>query len=105
MSHPVPPERMWALVPLKSPERAKTRLSGMLSALQRRRLLFGLAARTIAALQATRDIPAIAVITASTEVADFAQTLGPRVIVPTTETGTPEAYNSALAKPRPIRRN
>src|SRR3546814_16144279 len=64
MSHPVPPERMWALVPLKSPERAKTRLSGMLSALQRRRLLFGLAARTIAALQATRDIDAIAVITA-----------------------------------------
>ncbi|HEY9547722.1 MAG TPA: 2-phospho-L-lactate guanylyltransferase [Solimonas sp.] len=102
MSHPVPPERMWALVPLKSPERAKTRLSGMLSALQRRRLLFGLAARTIAALQATRDIDAIAVITASTEVADFAQTLGTRVIVQTTEIGTAEAFTSAIDELRPL---
>src|SRR3546814_13109340 len=93
---------MWALVPLKSPERAKTRLSGMLSALQRRRLLFGLAARTIAALQATRDIDAIAVITASTEVADFAQTLGTRVTVQPTEIGTAEAFTSAIDALQPL---
>lgn len=102
MSRISPSEGMWALVPLKSPERAKTRLSGMLSASQRRRLLFGLATRTIAALQATRDIGAVAVITASAEVADFARALGTRVIMQPSEIGTAEAYTSAIDELRPL---
>lgn len=102
MSNVRAPERLWALVPLKSPERAKTRLAGMLSPTQRRRLLFGLATRTIAALRATRDIDAVAVITASDEVATFAQGLGTRVIVQPSEIGTAAAFSSAIDSLQPL---
>lgn len=102
MSNGRPPERMWALVPLKSPERAKTRLSGMLGPAQRRRLLFGLARRTITALQATRDIDSVAVITASAEVADFAHDLGTHVILQADESGTAAAFVAAIEELEPL---
>jgi 2-phospho-L-lactate guanylyltransferase len=93
---------MWAVVPLKSPEHAKTRLAGCLSPAQRRQLLFDLAARTIDALQATPAIDAVAVVTASAEIAAFAQARGARPLLQLTETGTAAAFAAAIAQLRPL---
>lgn len=87
---------MWAVVPLKSPERAKTRLAGVLSPAQRRQLLFVLGERVIRALQATRGIDEVAVVTASSGVAGFAAALGARVIMQAAETGTAAAFAAAV---------
>lgn len=87
---------MIAIVPLKSPERAKTRLAGMLGAAQRRQLLYLLAERVIRALQATRGIDAIVVVTASSEVAAFAAGLGAQTIMQSVETGTAGAFSTAV---------
>lgn len=94
-------QRLWAVVPLKSPERAKMRLAGMLNPAQRRQLLFLLAERVIRALQATRDVDGVAVVTASSEVAAFAARLGARVIMQPIETGTAAAFAAAMDTLRP----
>ncbi|MFP5307832.1 MAG: 2-phospho-L-lactate guanylyltransferase [Gammaproteobacteria bacterium] len=96
---------MWAVVPLKSPERAKMRLAGVLSAAQRRELLFELAQRVIRALQATRGIEHTAIVTACTEVAAFARRLGVQSILQDTETGTAAAFAAAVdaLQPRQLR--
>ncbi|WP_428310647.1 2-phospho-L-lactate guanylyltransferase [Hydrocarboniphaga sp.] len=90
------PEHLLAVVPLKSPERAKTRLSAMLGPAQRRQLQYLLAERVIRALQATAGIDTVAVVTASSEVAAFARALGARVLVQAVETGTAGAFNTAV---------
>jgi 2-phospho-L-lactate guanylyltransferase len=89
---------MWAVVPLKSPERAKSRLAGVLSPQQRRHLLFALAERVIRSLQATRGIETVAVVTASTEVAAFARALGAEPILQSAETGTASAFAAAVSQ-------
>jgi 2-phospho-L-lactate guanylyltransferase len=89
------PDSLWAVVPLKSPERAKTRLSAMLTPAQRRQLLYLLGERVIRALQATRGIDAVAVVTASAEVAAFASALGAKAIMQPVETGTAAAFAAA----------
>jgi 2-phospho-L-lactate guanylyltransferase len=94
---------MWAVVPLKSPERAKSRLAGALNPAQRQHLLFELGKRVIDALQATRGIEAVAVVTASAEVAAFAKSLGAHPILQTTETGTAAAFSAALQELEPLR--
>jgi 2-phospho-L-lactate guanylyltransferase len=90
------PGLMWAVVPLKSPERAKSRLAGVLSPVQRRHLLFALAERVIGSLQATRGIDTVAVVTASAEVAAFARGLGAEPILQSAETGTASAFAAAV---------
>ena len=92
---------MWAVVPLKSPERAKTRLAGMLGAAQRRELLFELATRLIRALQATPAIERVAVVTASPVVADFARALGAQALMQDVEAGTAAAFAAAIEQLRP----
>jgi 2-phospho-L-lactate/phosphoenolpyruvate guanylyltransferase len=87
---------MWAVVPLKSPQSAKTRLAGVLSPAQRQHLLFELARRVIDALNAARGIEAVAVVTASAEVAAFGRALGARPILQKEETGTASAFAAAL---------
>lgn len=89
---------MWAVVPLKSPERAKTRLAGCLNPAQRRQLSFELAARTIAALQATPAIDTVAVVTASAEIAAFVQARGARPLLQADDTGTASAFAAAIAQ-------
>jgi 2-phospho-L-lactate guanylyltransferase len=93
---------MWAIVPLKSPERAKTRLAGALSPAQRHGLLFELGQRVIVALQASRGIERVAVVTASSEVAAFARTLGAQTIMQKEETGTAAAFTAALHELQPL---
>ena len=93
---------MWAVVPLKSPEHAKTRLAGVLSAVQRRQLLFVLAERAIRALHATPGIDGVAVVTASKEVAEFAGRLGAQSIPQLEENGTADAFSSAVRHLKPL---
>jgi 2-phospho-L-lactate guanylyltransferase len=87
---------MWAVVPLKSPQRAKSRLADVLNPAQRRHLLFDLATRVIGALQAARGIDAVAVVTASAEVAAFARALGAEIILQPDEAGTASAFAQAV---------
>lgn len=94
-------EPVWAVVALKSPEHAKSRLSGWLSPAQRRRLLFTLAERSIRALHATPGIGAVHVVSASSEVAEFARALGARPLLQDAEDGTASAFAFALEQLRP----
>lgn len=92
---------MWAIVPLKSPHLAKSRLAAVLSPDDRRACFFELAQRAIDALQATRGIEQVAVITADEEVAAFARRLGAMVLPEAIEAGTAQAFSTALEQLRP----
>jgi 2-phospho-L-lactate guanylyltransferase len=87
---------MWAVVPLKSPDRAKSRLAGVLGMQQRRRLFFALAEHVIRALQATRGIDTVAVVTASPDVTAFAHALGVQPIHQAADFGMASAFASAV---------
>ena len=88
---------MWAVVPLKSPAAAKTRLSEALSPVQRRELFFLMARQVIGSLLGAPGIARVAVITASDEVADFAESLGAWIIREEREAGTAAACRAAVA--------
>lgn len=90
------PASTWALVPLKSSERAKSRLAEVLDVEQRRRLFFALAERVILALHESRNIDAVAVVTSSREVAEFAKALGAMPILQEADVGMSPALESAL---------
>jgi 2-phospho-L-lactate/phosphoenolpyruvate guanylyltransferase len=94
---------MWAVVPLKSPDEAKSRLTTVLNAVQRRELFFALAERVIRALHATPGIDVVAVVTASTEVATFARSLQAEVIRHAADFGTASAFASAVLHLQPMR--
>jgi 2-phospho-L-lactate guanylyltransferase len=93
---------MWAVVPLKSPQNAKSRLASVLSPIQRRHLVFALAERVISALQATRGIDDVAIVTASKEIAAFARRLGAQLILQSDETGTASAFAAAVQQLQPL---
>jgi 2-phospho-L-lactate guanylyltransferase len=86
----------WALVPLKSSERAKSRLAEVLDAEQRKQLFFALAERVILALHESRNIDAVAVVTSSPEVAEFARSLQAVAIMEAADLGMSPALCSAL---------
>ncbi len=88
----------WALVPLKSRERAKSRLATVLSPEQRTHLFFRLAERVIRTLQATRGVDAVAVITASAEIAAFARSLGATPILQSADFGMSAAFEQAVGE-------
>jgi 2-phospho-L-lactate/phosphoenolpyruvate guanylyltransferase len=88
---------MWAVVPLKSPDVAKSRLNGALGAAGRRELFFVMARQVIGALLDTSRLEYVAVVTASAEVAGFAQSLGASVIWEEREAGTAAACRAAVA--------
>jgi FO synthase len=87
---------MWALLPLKSPDEAKSRLAPVLDRAQRRQLFFSLADRMVRALRATQGIETVAVITSSDEVDAFARSLGARVIRQPADSGTANAHAAAV---------
>lgn len=93
----------WAVVALKSPDRAKSRLAEELDPSQRRRLLFVLTEQTIQALRGTRGIDAIAVVTSSREVASFIRSRDAQVITQDRESGTADAFACAVRQLRPLK--
>jgi len=94
---------MWAVVPLKSPDEAKSRLAAVLNATQRRALMFALAERMIRTLHATPGIDVVAVVTANHEVAAFARSLQAEVIRHAADFGTASAFASAVLHLQPLR--
>lgn len=82
----------WALVPLKSPDTAKSRLAAVLAPAQRRALFFGLARRVIEALMATPGIVRVSVVTSSDEVDAFSRSLHAQVIRQRADAGTAQAF-------------
>jgi 2-phospho-L-lactate guanylyltransferase len=92
----------WALVPLKSSERAKSRLAEILDPEQRAQLFYAMAERVIVALRTSKGIDAVAVVTASREVAAFAKTLGATPILQDSDVGMSPALQSALHVLQPM---
>jgi 2-phospho-L-lactate/phosphoenolpyruvate guanylyltransferase len=86
----------WALVPLKSPERAKSRLAGVLNPEQRVRLFLALAEQVIRSLRATNGIDNVAVVTASAEIAAFSRSLHAVPLVQSADAGMSAALDSGL---------
>jgi 2-phospho-L-lactate/phosphoenolpyruvate guanylyltransferase len=85
-----------ALVPLKSGERAKSRLAAVLSPEQRLRLFYAMAGRVIRTLHECRSIASVAVVTAGAQVAGFARDLGATPVVQSADLGVSAALSSAL---------
>jgi 2-phospho-L-lactate guanylyltransferase len=92
---------MWAVVPLKPPSLAKSRLAAVLTQDERRAWFFHMAQRAIEALRATGGIERVAVITADVEVACFAERHGAEVLIEARAGGTAQAFETALAQLRP----
>jgi 2-phospho-L-lactate guanylyltransferase len=88
---------VWAVVPLKSPDAAKSRLQGALDGPARRRLFFAMARQVVRTLQCTPGIAGVAVVTASPEVAADVRREGAVVIPQHHEAGTADACRSAVA--------
>jgi 2-phospho-L-lactate/phosphoenolpyruvate guanylyltransferase len=89
---------VWAIIPLKSPHSAKSRLSGVLDDSQRLRLFYLIARRVIEAALVTPGINGVSVVTASNAVMDFSTNLGAQCLRLGHDHGTAEACSSALEK-------
>lgn len=87
---------VWAVIPLKSPESAKSRLSVVLNAEQRLRLFYALAHRVIEAATNTPGIAGVTVVTASEAVVAFAANLGGLCLRLDSDRGTAQACGCAL---------
>jgi len=87
---------IWAVVPLKSPDAAKSRLRAGLDAETRRRLFFSMARQAVRTLARTPGIAGVSVVTASPEVGAFAEREGAAVIWEERDAGTAEACRSAV---------
>ncbi|MFY9327601.1 MAG: 2-phospho-L-lactate guanylyltransferase [Georgfuchsia sp.] len=92
---------MWAIVPLKSPEFAKSRLSDVLNPLARRDLFFAVARHVITTLLHTPGITRVAVVTASDAADTFARDCGATVIRQDGDRGTAAAFSAAIEALRP----
>ena len=92
---------MWAIVPLKPPSQAQSRLAAVLTPDERRAWFFHMAQRAIEALRATRGIERVAVITSDAEVARFAEALDAVVLTESRAEGTASAFATALMQLRP----
>ncbi|MET0984146.1 MAG: 2-phospho-L-lactate guanylyltransferase [Steroidobacteraceae bacterium] len=93
---------MQAVVALKSPHAAKSRLASVLNPEQRRELFYALAQTVIDALNGTAAIDAVLVVTASAEVAAFARRLGCDALLQSHDAGTAPAFEAVVEHLRPL---
>ena len=89
-------EPVWAIIPLKEPDQAKSRLAAILAPEARRRLFFLMARQVIRAARAAKGITNVAVVTASGAVARFAEAEGARVLPDDAQAGFAEACREGL---------
>jgi 2-phospho-L-lactate guanylyltransferase (CobY/MobA/RfbA family) len=87
---------IWAAVPLKSPDHAKSRLGNMLDASQRRRLQAMMARRVIAALTTSPDIDHVLVVTPSVALASLADDMGAHSLMQPAGGDLPDACELAM---------
>jgi 2-phospho-L-lactate guanylyltransferase len=71
---------VWALVPIKAFDNAKTRLAEALSARQRHDFARAMAAKVIGELRQEQDLAGVAVVTGDRDVAAYSRLLGAQVI-------------------------
>ena len=88
---------MWAVLPAKDFADAKQRLSGVLSAPERRHLFRTMFADVLAALAASPSLDGIAVITRDAEAAEMAALHGARILGEPANLGQTEAVSRAVA--------
>ena len=86
---------VWAVVPLKSPAAAKSRLRGALEAGARQRLVLAMARHVVRTLVHAPGIAGVAVVTAAPEVAAQVQRYGAMVIRQDRDQGTAPACRVA----------
>jgi len=98
-----PATTTWALIPLKSADRAKSRLAGVLSPVQRTRLFLTLADRVIRALLDTPGIDKVALVTASSELAAFGRSLGATALMQPADAGMSAALDFGLRELEPLK--
>jgi 2-phospho-L-lactate guanylyltransferase len=86
--------RLWAIVPVKTLQRGKSRLSGVMSKEERRLLIQTLLSRTLKTLSAIPEVAHTLVVSSDPEALAQARGLGARTLL---EEGTPE-LNLALER-------
>jgi FO synthase len=94
---PSPPETVWAVVPVKLLERAKSRLAGVLDAPERRALTLAMLSDLLTALAATRGVGGTIVVTADETVRAFAEERGAGVVPEPASRGEPAAPSLSRA--------
>ena len=90
-------DTVWAVVPLKSPDAAKSRLQAVLDAGARRHLVLAMARHVVRTLLHTPGIAGVAVATASEEVGALVAREGAMVLRQDGDAGTAQACRSAAA--------
>ena len=88
--------KIWAVVALKSPDTAKSRLRALLTDAERRDLYFHMAGKVITSLKQTAGIDKVLVVTSGNEVERIATQLGVDVIRQDEERGTAAAFAHAV---------
>jgi 2-phospho-L-lactate guanylyltransferase len=88
----------WAVVPLKSPEQAKSRLSVALGPTGRRALFFSMARHVIRTVRESRDVSGVIIVTSSSEIAGFASAMNCRVLLQSEDAGTSSAFQAGVVQ-------
>lgn len=71
---------IWAIVPAKTLEQAKTRLASVLSPVERRALSLAMLRDVLSALQGAKSLDGVAVVTADAAIAQAARALGAEIV-------------------------
>lgn len=87
---------IWAIVPAKTLEQAKTRLASILSPEERRELCLAMLRDVLSALRSAEHLAGITVVTADATIAETARTLGAEVVAEQT-TGQNAALEAGMA--------
>jgi 2-phospho-L-lactate/phosphoenolpyruvate guanylyltransferase len=90
----------WAVVPLKSPALAKSRLSRVLDPQARQQLFFAMARHVIATARSAAQVTRLLVVTASDAVANFARVMGCEVATQDSDSGTADAFEVGIRHAR-----
>jgi 2-phospho-L-lactate/phosphoenolpyruvate guanylyltransferase len=88
----------WAVVPLKSPEQAKSRLSAALAPAGRIALFFSMARHVIRTVRESQGVSGVIVVTSSTQIAGFAKAMDCRVVLQSEDAGTSSAFEAGVAQ-------
>ena len=88
----------WAVVPLKSPEQAKSRLKASLAPAHRRALFFSMARHVIRTVRESQGVSGAIVVTSSPEIAEFAKAMDCRVVLQSEDAGTSSAFEAGIAQ-------
>lgn len=88
----------WAVVPLKSPEQAKSRLKASLAPAHRRALFFSMAGHVIRTVRESQGVSGAIVVTSSSEIAEFAKAMDCRVVLQPEDAGTSSAFEAGIAQ-------